>query len=221
MQHSADHANCAEAFLGRTLENRPLISAPDTRHPETPDGSGHRWRWRTRAGSAGSPWSSRRFGRSCRGACQRHCWTPSCRARRSRRQVRGQRGRPRPARSPVRRDFQSSAKLLQTVGGESPRFFPGAACDEKRRKCGAPGKQRATVDLLSVILAVHCLLHHLQPHLRVNGHLNGRRARASATILAALPRWWRCRSSSSASSPRTHALPQHHQLQAPRLARAG
>ncbi len=38
---------------------------------------------------------------------------------------------------------------------------------------------------------------------------------------AALPRWWRCLSSSSASSPRRHALPQHHQPQAPRLARAG
>ena len=37
---------------------------------------------------------------------------------------------------------------------------------------------------------------------------------------AAPPRWWRCRSSSSASSPRRHALPHRHQPQAPRSARA-
>jgi hypothetical protein len=80
----------------------------------------------------------------------------------SRRPVRGQRGRPRPreARSDV--TFQSSAKPFETVGGESPSFFPGAAGDEKRRKCGAPGKQGATVDFLSVILAVHFLPHHLK-----------------------------------------------------------
>lgn len=48
--------------------------------------------------------------------------------------------------------FQSSAKLSKTRGGESPRFFPGAACDEKRRKCGALGQQSATVDFLSAIL---------------------------------------------------------------------
>jgi hypothetical protein len=47
--------------------------------------------------------------------------------------------------------FQSSAKLFETVGGESPRFFPGAAGGKKRRKRGAPGKQGATVDLVSVI----------------------------------------------------------------------
>ena len=34
--------------------------------------------------------------------------------------------------------FQSSAKLSKTRGGESPRFFPGAACDEKRRKMRRP-----------------------------------------------------------------------------------
>ncbi len=39
--------------------------------------------------------------------------------------------------------------------------------------------------------------------------------------LAALPRWRRCRSSSSSSSPRRHALPHRHQPQAHRLARAG
>ena len=38
---------------------------------------------------------------------------------------------------------------------------------------------------------------------------------------AALPRWWRCRSSSSASSLRRHALPHRHQPQAHRLAHAG
>jgi hypothetical protein len=53
--------------------------------------------------------------------------------------------------------FQSSAKLSKTRGGESPRFFPGAACDEKRRKCGALGKQSATVDFLSAILPVYRL----------------------------------------------------------------
>jgi hypothetical protein len=36
----------------------------------------------------------------------------------------------------------------------------------------------------------------------------------------ALPRWWRCRSSSSSSLPRKHALPHRHQPQARRLARA-
>ena len=43
----------------------------------------------------------------------------------------------------------------------------------------------------------------------------------SNVSLAALPRWWRCRSSSSSSSLRRHALPHCHQPQAHRLARAG
>jgi hypothetical protein len=38
--------------------------------------------------------------------------------------------------------------------------------------------------------------------------------------LAALPRWRRCRSSSSSSSPRRHALPHHRQPLAHRLAHA-
>ena len=49
-------------------------------------------------------------------------------------------------------------------------------------------------------------------------HARRRATRRDDLSPAALPRWWRCRSSSSASSPRRHALPHRHQPRAHRLA---
>ena len=49
-------------------------------------------------------------------------------------------------------------------------------------------------------------------------HRASQRVRVSP---AALPRWWRCLSSSSASSPRRRALPHRRQPQTPRLGRVG
>ena len=46
---------------------------------------------------------------------------------------------------------------LRLVAANPRDSFPGAACDEKRRTCGALGKQSATVDFLSAILPVHRL----------------------------------------------------------------
>ena len=58
-----------------------------------------------------------------------------------------------------------------------------------------------------------------------SGHAEGRTRRRChdevVASLAARPRWWRCRSSSSASSPRRRASPQRHQPPARRSARAG
>lgn len=67
--------------------------------------------------------------------------------------------------------FDVAARMIDAVCGDyeravsgrsharSPRFFPGAAGGETRDKRGAPGKYGATVDELSVILAVHvCLI---------------------------------------------------------------
>ena len=55
--------------------------------------------------------------------------------------------------------FQSSAKLSKTRGGESPRFFPGAACDEKRRKC-APlaSRVRRSISCRPSCRCIVCLL---------------------------------------------------------------
>jgi len=58
----AVHAQAPTRKFDRWLETAPLRSPLDTRHSETPDGSGHRWHWRTRVGSAGSssdPWRGR------------------------------------------------------------------------------------------------------------------------------------------------------------------
>src|SRR5439155_21870075 len=58
------------------------------------------------------------------------------------------------------------------------------------------------------------------PSGRVRDGSDGATRRVHVSLVA-LPRWWRCRSSSWSSSPRMHALPHRHQPQPPRLARAG
>ena len=81
-----------------------------------------------------------------------------------------------------------------------PRHCSGRARGREARRRPAPAASRAC----------------WQGARRQSGRRSRRREPRVIVSLVARPRWWRCRSSSLASSPRRHAVPRRHQPQAPR-----